>query len=131
MHVTDITLDVKWLCFGHILTILNVFHILKAVVVSPHSSFGWIKSTTATRNVAIKPAPKWCCCNSPAFRFCLLTKGYSPIHPPAFHPIRKSGHERALGTKLPPTLDIDVIISKIKAVANLVTFRPRVLDVIL
>ena len=24
-------------------------------------------------NLAIKPAPKWCCCNRAAFRFCLYT----------------------------------------------------------
>ena len=43
----------------------------RAVVISPHSSFGLIKSSTATRDIAIKPAQKWCCCNSSAFRFCL------------------------------------------------------------
>ena len=43
----------------------------RAVVISPHSSFGLIKSSTATQNIAIKPAQKWCCCNSSAFRFCL------------------------------------------------------------
>ena len=32
-------------------------------------NFYLIKSSTATRNICIKPAQKWCCCNSPAFRF--------------------------------------------------------------
>ena len=35
-----------------------IIEIFRAVVISPHSSFGLIKSSTATRNIAIKIAQK-------------------------------------------------------------------------
>ena len=35
-----------------------IIQIFRAVVILPHSSFGLIKSSTATRNIAIKPAQK-------------------------------------------------------------------------
>ena len=84
MHVTDVTLGVyKQNLNAGLLQqhhfwagLLAIFRVAVLLFVKPklelNSSFGLTKSSTATRNIAIKPAQKWRCCNSPAFRFCIF-----------------------------------------------------------
>ena len=65
--------------------IMSVISIVSVIISLPTVALVFIKSIKATLTIAIKPAQKWCCCNSPACIQVLFSNGCHNLREPTLN----------------------------------------------